>query len=513
MTDGTTLAGRATVGGLLREQARTRGSQTALEDGRVCWTYGELDGRVNRLANALAGEGVRRGDRVAILSENRAEYVELEFACAKLGAMVAALNWRLAADELDHCLALAAPVVALVSPRHGEALAALAAKPGTIITLGPDYEARLAAASAAEPRSVAEPEDGLVILYTSGTTGRAKGAVISHRALIARVSVFALDHGITGAHLFPAWAPMFHMASTDLAIGSLLIGGRVALIDGFDLDRLWPLLANHRVGWLVLMPGVLDRLIDHAAAHPLKARGIRIVGAMADLVPRHQIAAVTRLLDAPYLNSFGATETGIPPASGAVIAVGEVPASLSKRQSSLCELRLVDADDAEVADGTPGELAIRGPTLFSGYWGDDAATAEDFRGGWFHMGDIFRRNPDGSLDFVDRAKYLIKTGGENVYPAEIERVLLADPRVDDAVVVRRADARWGEVPVAFVARNDETLAAEELMAACRDRLAGYKRPKEIRFVALAALPRSTTGKIQRHELEARLAAETKPAAI
>ena len=158
-------------------------------------------------------------------------------------------------------------------------------------------------------------------------------------------------------------------------------------------------------------------------------------------------------------------------------------------------------------DGAPGEVAFRGPTLFSGYWQADATNAEDFRGGWFHLGDMFRRNADGTYDFVDRAKYMIKTGGENVYPAEIEQVLLADDRVADAVVVRRMDPRWGEVPVAFVARTDEALGAEDLMATCRERLAGYKRPKEIRFVALADLPRSTTGKIQRHEIEARLAAE------
>ena len=151
--------------------------------------------------------------------------------------------------------------------------------------------------------------------------------------------------------------------------------------------------------------------------------------------------------------------------------------------------------------GTPGELAMRGPTLFSGYFRADEANAHDFRRGWFHMGDVFVRNADGSLDFVDRVKYLIKSGGENVYPAEIERVLLSDPRVAAAGVVRRRDAKWGEVPVAFVARRDETLDAAQLLALCRKELAGYKQPKEIRFIAFDAFPRSASGKVQRHELE------------
>lgn len=495
----------ATVGGLLREQVRIRGEAVALEDGPRRWTYAAFNVRVNRLAHALAALGVGRGDRVAVLSENRAEYVELEFAAAKLGAIVAAQNWRLAGDELEYCIRLTEPEVLVVSPRFVDAAAAIDHGAGTVVTIGEDYEARLAAAPETEPEDVAEPEDGLVILYTSGTTGRPKGAVISHRAFIARVQVYCADFGVGIGDCFPAWAPMFHMASTDLAIGSLLIGGRVSMVDGFDPERLIEIMNELPVGWLVLVPGTVERMAEAAVAAGARPRGIKVMGAMADLVPLKQIADVTRALGAPYLNSFGSTETGIPPVSGATIAPGVVPASLSKRQSSLCEIRLVDEDDNDVPDGSPGELALRGPTLFSGYWRADATNARDFRGGWFHLGDMFRRNPDGTLDFVDRAKYMIKTGGENVYPAEIERVLLADARVADAVVVRRRDPQWGEVPVAVVARLDDSLDAETLLARCREHLAGYKRPKAVRFVALADFPRSTTGKIQRHEVEAWLA--------
>jgi fatty-acyl-CoA synthase len=177
---------------------------------------------------------------------------------------------------------------------------------------------------------------------------------------------------------------------------------------------------------------------------------------------------------------------------------------LSKRVNAWCLARLVDADDGEVPLETPGEMTVRGPTLFSGYWGNERTNAQDFRGGWFHMGDMFVRHADGSLDFVDRLKYMIKSGGENIYPAEIERVLLAHPQVRDAAVVRKPDARWGEVPVAFVACESEVFDAAALLAFCRERLPGYKVPKELRRIDLEALPRSSTGKIQRHELEKRL---------
>ena len=164
---------------------------------------------------------------------------------------------------------------------------------------------------------------------------------------------------------------------------------------------------------------------------------------MADLVPPAEIAEVTTLLNAPYANTFGATETGCPPCSSNLIPVGVAPTRLSKQQSPFCEVQLVDAEDRDVPDGEPGELCMRGPTLFSGYWRAPETNAKDFRGGWFHMGDVFVRNPDGTLDFVDRVKYLIKSGGENIYPAEIERVLLQDKRVADAAVVRKRDPEMG----------------------------------------------------------------------
>ncbi|MDA1100513.1 MAG: AMP-binding protein, partial [Proteobacteria bacterium] len=266
---------------------------------------------------------------------------------------------------------------------------------------------------------------------------------------------------------------------------------------------------TENIHYLPLIPGMIMDFIAALRAAEVQPKGIHMIGAMADLVPRQQLAEVTQLLNAPYLNTFGSTETGMPPATANYVAIGTAPTSLSKRQNDFCEVRLLGSDDKDVADGQPGELAIRGPSLFSGYWHNDAANAESFRGGWFHMGDVFRRNPDGTLDFVDRVKYMIKSGGENIYPAEIERYILADPRVAEAAVVRKSDARWGEVPVVFAARRrtspmDEELTAEDLIATCKGRLASYKLPKEVHFIDLDDFPRSTSGKIQRHELEARL---------
>ncbi|WP_424138292.1 class I adenylate-forming enzyme family protein [Roseomonas chloroacetimidivorans] len=495
-----------TVGALFADQARRCGAHPAIEEGGCRLTYAALNGRVNRLARALAGLGLRRGDRVAILSENRTEYLEVQLAAAKLGAMVACQNWRQADAELAWCLDLCDARLLLASERF-------AAVPGRLGWSGPvrffgeAYEAMLAAASDAEPPDAAEAEDGLVMLYTSGTTGRPKGAVISHRAVIARCAISRMDGSLFPETATICWAPFFHMAATDPALGMLVSGGTVIIQDGFDPDAIVETITRTEIGNLMLMPATIDRLIAALHRGGARPKPIRVIGSMADLVPRQQMVEITTLLQAPYRNTFGATETGPAPASRGVIPIGTVPERMSKVQSSLCRVRLTDEEDREVPDGEPGEMTLRSPALFSGYWRNPEANAADFRGGWFHMGDVFRRNADGTLDFVDRRKYLIKSGGENIYPAEIEQLLLASPRIHDAAVVRRPDARWGEVPVAFVVPAAGDVTAEEVIALCRGRIAGYKLPKAVRFIAAEALPRSTTGKIVRHELEAMLAAD------
>ncbi len=490
-------AARSTVASLFATRARVHPGRVAIEDASRAWTYGELDARVRRTANVLAGAGVRAGERIALVSENRVELLEIVLAAGRLGAAVACPGWRLAAPEIAHCIALVEPRCTIVSARHAAKVAR------ADFVLGEEWESRLARAPAEHAAATVDPEDALLVLYTSGTTGLPKGAVLSHRAEIFRNLVVRADFGVTNTDAFVAWSPLYHMGALEPSLGALMSGGSVIVVDGFDAARLASLVETRELGWLLLMPGMVAAFIEELRGRT--PRGVRVCGVMADLVPPSEIAEVTRLLDAPYANTFGATETGCPPCSSNLIPIGVAPTKLSKEQSAYCEVRLVDAEDREVPDGAPGELAMRGPTLFSGYWRVDQDA--DFRGGWFHMGDVFVRNADGSLDFVDRVKYLIKSGGENVYPAEIERVILEDPRVADVAVVRRRDAKWGEVPVAFVARRDDSLDPDAIRVRCKQSLASFKQPKDVRFLALDAFPRSASGKVQRHELEKLLAEE------
>jgi acyl-CoA synthetase (AMP-forming)/AMP-acid ligase II len=490
-------ASRSTVASLFSAQARLHPDRVAVVDGDRQLGYGALDQRARRLASVLAARGVGRGDRIALLSENRLEVLELFLAAARLGAIVACQNWRLAPPELDHCVRLVAPTASVVSAKHAAAL------PGALV-LGGDYENALSQAAPDHPMGDVDPEDPLLILYTSGTTGLPKGAVISHRAQIVRNLVTRAEFAVAPDDTFVAWSPLYHMGAVDNSLGTLMSGGKVIVVPGFDADRLADVVGREALGWLLLMPGMVGRFAKVLAGR--EVRGVKVCGVMADLVPPSEIAAITTLLRAPYANTFGATETGCPPCSSSLIPIGVAPTRLSKRQSPFCEIRLVDADDRDVPDGSPGELAMRGPTLFSGYWDQPEVNRHDFRGGWFHMGDVFVRNPDSTLDFVDRVKYLIKSGGENIYPAEIERVMLQDPRVAEVAVVRAKDSRWGEVPVAFVARRDPSLDEAALAGLCRAQLAGYKQPKGIYFIPFESFPRSASGKVQRHELEARIPA-------
>jgi acyl-CoA synthetase (AMP-forming)/AMP-acid ligase II len=501
-TDLVVQAAASTLVTLFDARVRAHPTRIAVEDGLRRITYRELEERSRRLATRLAGLGVGRGQRVGLLSENRAEYFEVILAASRLGAIVACQSTRSTPRELTACLDLVEPEVTIASPRQYELHGAtLATRSEDFIVLGPGYEEILSTSAPWEQPSAAEPEDIVVIIYTSGTTGMPKGACISHRAEIARSMATRAELGLAGGDTFVAWSPLSHMGALDNSLSTLISGGKVIVVDGFDTTRLVTVVATERLGWLLVMPGTVGRLADALRQSGTVPAGIRLCGVMPDLVRPAEIADLTTLLDAPFANTFGSTETGCPPCSANVIPVGVIPSDFPKEQSAYCEIRLVDPAGRDVPDGVPGELCMRGPTLFSGYWNNPETNAADFRDGWFHMGDVLVRRADGLLAFVDRVKYMIKSGGENVYPAEIERVLLQDPRVLEAGVVRRSDPVWGEVPVAFVVRSEDTVSVDHLLDTCRRNLPGHKMPKEIHFIPSESVPRSSSGKVLRHELE------------
>tara|TARA_R110002020_G_scaffold26514_26_gene86019 strand:+ start:1976 stop:3523 length:1548 start_codon:yes stop_codon:yes gene_type:complete len=505
-------AGQATqmnVADLFRKQARIRADKAACVMGDSVTTYAELDRRTDRLAGALVTAGVGSADRVAILSENSPAFLDLFIAAAKIGAIVATQNWRLGGAELRHCFDLVEPALTFVSERFADGLHEATEGRYRTIRLGTEYEAFVGSGTA-PAEAWAETETGMLIVYTSGTTGLPKAALISQRALIARAQQYCTEFGIDPEDTFFAYSPMFHIASADLAIATLMIGGTVHIADGLDYPLMRQLLMDEKLSNLIFFPGMVGPVLEELARMDRPVRSLKKFGALADLFPPREIAAMTTALNKEYCNTYASTETGMAPGCGGRIPVGEVPKTYSKTESNFCLVRLINDDGSETPDGETGELIMRGPTLFTGYWRNDAATEEAFAGDWFHTGDLFRRNADGTLDYIDRKKYLVKSGGENIYPAEIERVVLQDPGVAEALVVRRADAKWGEVPVLVVTADDSVTDAS-LIARCRENLAGYKCPKGVFFVPANFWPRNNTGKIVRREVEDWVAVKSREA--
>jgi fatty-acyl-CoA synthase len=259
LTDLIQGAAASTVWSMFEGHVRRAPERIALEDEARRVSYAELHERALRLSALFAANGVNHGDRIGILSENRIEYLEVMLAAARLGAIVACQNWRLTPAELDHCLSLVEPVLVLASPRHAGAIEGIDLGGAPLVIFGDAFEAALPPPDAAPAAATVEPEDIVLILYTSGTTGLPKGAAISHRAEIARNLVIRADFGVRRGDVFVSWSPLFHMGAADTSLGNLMSGDKVVVVDGFDAGRLVDLAEREQIGWLILMPGTIDR--------------------------------------------------------------------------------------------------------------------------------------------------------------------------------------------------------------------------------------------------------------
>lgn len=507
------------LGDQLRKTARMHPDRTAVSQPGLELTYRELDERSDRLANALLDRGCEpRESTVAVLSENRGETVVLAYACAKIGCLLATLNWRLERDELVHCADLVTADVLFVSGRYTDEGGWIEADgesdPWTVGYDGDGdvgYRDLVADGEPTDPLPDGriDPEQGFVVLNTSGTTGLPKGVVVSHRAVLSRVVQITIDYELERGDSYPAWGPMFHPAGITWIGLTAVHCGTYYPIDGFDPERIVDVLldSDRPISWLFLVPGVVERLTDYVeerGVDPEDLPEIRTMGALPDMIEPGRIERVTETFGAPFQNTYGAAEDGHV-ASGSKIPVGVAPDEevLRKHETSFIDLTFIDERWQEV-DDDQAEMAVRGPSLCSGYVQNPEANESDFRRGWFRTGDVFDRHSDGTYSFVSRRKYLIKPGGENVYPAELEEILVGHDAVEEVIVVRADDPDWGEVPRVIVGTDgpeDPDELRSELMGMLDDQLARYKLPHYIRFVDPDVFDRSATGKIVRSDVE------------
>ncbi|MDF0583867.1 class I adenylate-forming enzyme family protein [Bradyrhizobium yuanmingense] len=466
-------------------------------------SYAAFAARIERTATALKGElGVGRGDRVAILSLNRPDYLVLLYACARLGALLVPLNWRLAVAEQLFILGDAGAKVLVLEQAFSGVLAEVGQTAVGTSVVGLDFtpprgtvfEDLLARGDGTSRNPHTDLSSPLLIVYTSGTTGRPKGAVLRQEALFWNGVMSQHMHNMTSDDHVLTVLPFFHVGGLNIqTTPALQLGATVTVHARFTPDAALAAIERERPTLTVMVPAILQAVSEHAAWATADLSSLRAVATGSTIVPPHLIERFVAR-DVPVLQVYGSTETC--PIAVYTRLGGDLSRAGSTGLAGLCcEAKVIDQAGEELPAGTPGEIAVRGPNVFFEYWGNDAATREALQDGWYRTGDIGLRDADGYFWVRDRKKNMIISGGENVYPAEVERVLLEHPDVSECAVIGRPDPRWDEVPIAYViARSGCRLEADELKAHLQAQLARYKIPREIVFVT--DLPRTALGKVQ-----------------
>jgi len=453
--------------------------------------FGELERRSNRMARALAARGLRAGDRLAVQLPNGLELLELFLACLKLGAVFVPVNVLYREREVGHIVADAEPVAIVTTAE------AAGVRAWDVAGLAAESEAEPAEAGAARPEVPLDASSPAAIVYTSGTTGRAKGAVLRHGNLAANARALVEAWRITAADRYLAVLPLFHVHGLGNGVCSWLASGcRMRLVARFEAERSLSLFEEFRPTLFFGVPTVYVRLLEWPE-DDARRRGetVRLFVSGSAPLPPAVFEAFRQRFGHAILERYGMTETLM--TLGNPYAGERRPGTVGQPFAGV-EMRIVDAEGREVADGETGQLLVRGPSVFAGYWRRDDATAAAFTDdGFFRTGDLAERAPDGYVTLRGRASDLIISGGFNVYPREIEDVLLEQPGVREAAVVGEADARRGEVPVAYFAGDADPA---QLEAACRRALASFKQPR--RFVRIGALPRNAMGKVDKARLSA-----------
>jgi acyl-CoA synthetase (AMP-forming)/AMP-acid ligase II len=472
---------------------RAHPDRAALVFGDEQRTHDELHERAARLAGVLAGAGVGDGDRVALLLHNGLEFPEALLACHGLGAVAVPVNFRLAPDEVAFILEDSG-AVGLIADEVPDGLPSLP----FVLRTGAGYEAAVAAGAPAPPADVLE-HDPALMCYTSGTTGRPKGAVLTHGNLVASTLSWIHEMRAGEDDVWLSGQPLFHIGGINGLLPFLALGATsvVTPTTGFDPDAALARMERHAVTMCIFVPTQWDELCRSERAQAMDRSWLRVAMWGASPASRATLERMSRTFpEADIVSAYGQTEmagaTTLLKGADAIRKMGSVG-----RPMLGVELRIVDDDVRDVASGEVGEVVYRGPTVMAGYHRRPEATAEAFAGDWFHSGDLARCDDDGYLWLVDRKKDLIVSGGENVYPAEVERVLGDHPAVADVAVIGTPHPRWVETPVAFVVAA-EAVDEDALIAHCRGRLAGFKKPTRIIFVD--ELPRNAAGKVLKRRL-------------
>ena len=505
------------VGFVLSKRAHMNPANEALFDvaaGRR-FTYAELDQRTNQVANGLLELGVRKGDRVALLMMNSHEFVTSFFAIAKIGAVIVPLNWRLVPDELEFIVKDSGSIALIAGAEFAAAVVELQARgdrtdvqhwvhvgdPATKPEFAVQFDELVDRQPTTEPPLTAWNDDLLYIMYTSGTTGLPKGVMHTHTTQMAALITLnaTADFSIGDRYLNPM--PLFRVGALTPAILTAYRGLAQVLMKAFDPTKIWELVKSERINSALLVPAMLGacRMVYDPAVHDHSSLRWFLSGAAP--VPKSLIEAYAEM-GIEIHQVYGLTETCGP-------ACLTTPEDALRKAGSTgkaffhTDVKVVRPDGSECEVDEPGEVVVSADHLMTGYWNRPDATAESLRDGWLYTGDVAVVDDEGFIWIQDRLKDMIISGGENVYPAEIENVILGHPGVADVAVIGIPSEKWGESPLAVVVKKDPDLDEAAVIAHCEGKLARFKMPVAVRFVD--AVPRNASGKALKRELRPRFA--------
>ncbi|MAI16985.1 MAG: hypothetical protein CMP94_06365 [Gammaproteobacteria bacterium] len=502
-----------TLGDVTRIHAQHRGEKSALfcaDDGRE-WTYSELDVQANIVANALLASGVTTGDRVAYLDKNSPEYFTVLFGGAKINAVSVAVNWRLAPPEIEYILNHSQAEVLII----GEEFLPIAAEMDlplikTVAVIGdpgssghPTYEQWLVGHEATDPLVPIKQDDTCYQLYTSGTTGLPKGVELTHANFMHCLTDSLAAIKMTRESVNLVCMPLFHISGSGWGVLGLYNGARSVLLRDVDLPAILSLIPKFGISHSLFVPAVLQFLLATEGCRTTDFSSLRCIVYGASPITESILVDAMKTFGSDFVQAYGLTET-----TGAITVLeaqdhdpGGPRAHLLRscgRAVANHKIKIVDKDSgAEVPEGEVGEICVLGPQTMKCYWRNEEATNECYTDDWFHTGDAGYL-ADGYLYIHDRVKDMIISGGENIYPAEIENALMQHPLIADAAVIGVPSERWGETVKAIITRTNDTLDEQEVIEHCRKLLAGYKCPTSIDW--MAEIPRNPSGKILKVEL-------------
>jgi len=513
------LGRRLLLGELVARNARKFPGREAVVYGNTRLTYREFNARINRLAHALMDMGINKGEKVAILLFNCNQYLEAYFALAKIGAIAVPLNFRLHPEELKYIVNDSDAVALILGETFVDTIRGIQKDLSQVrqyisVTEKPvegmlHFESLLQKYPDDEPLVLVEEDDPVFIMYTAGTTGRPKGAVLTHKGevMIWTLAILSVgsepDIGDMSVWRACAAPPIFHLASFGMCLANLLFGGTAILpTEVFNPVEIMQILERERCDSVLLIPAMANFLLQMPDLDKYDTSSLKAWFSGAAILPTQ---LRKRFMEAfPHVkifDCFGQTE------SNALVSMlrpldAERKVASVGRAIPFVEIRVVDAQDRDVPVGEVGEAIYRCPTIMKEYYNDPQATAEAFRGGWFHSADLVRQDEEGFLYVVDRKKDMIVSGGENIYPAEIEEVLYKHPKILEAAVIGVHDEQWGEsVKAIVVTKPGKTLTEEEVIEFCKDHLASYKKPRSVDFID--ALPRNPAMKVLKTVLRER----------